>query len=110
MLKEIYEFNELDLIITPLISDADIIFTEMRLLFVESKKNDIIKILNELEKQNIDENSSIIIGSFESFIKVLTEVKKIYGIKSVSVAFSKMIDICKREIENNKLKKKNLMR
>lgn len=116
MLKEIYseiqslekkefsglnglEFVDVQKISTPAINDGDIEITEMKFMFVESRANNIKNVLDSLEKLEIDENSSIIVGSFESYIKLTQEVKKRYQIKSRSVAFSKMIDICEAYLE-----------
>lgn len=92
------KFKEVNSINTLSISDADIELTEMKFLFVENVKNNVNTVLNALEDQKLDENSRIVVGSFEDYIKVLTEVKKKYGIKSVSVAFGKMIEICMKDL------------
>jgi len=109
MLKEIYsemrsiesrEYSGLngikfmDTIPTVSINDGDIELTEMKFLFTESRSNNIKDVLAELEKQELSEDCSIVIGSYEAFIKVATEVKKKYNIKSNTVAFARMIDIC----------------
>lgn len=93
------DFKDLKEINSVSINDADIELTEMKLLFVESAKNEVRTILSILEEQKINENTYIVVGSFEEYIKVLTEVKKKYGIKSISIAFGKMIEICKKELE-----------
>jgi len=92
------KFKEVNSINMLSISDADIELTEMKFLFVENVKNNVNTVLNALEDQKLDENSHIVVGSFEDYIKVLTEVKKKYGIKSVSVAFGKMIEICMKNL------------
>lgn len=116
MLKEIYEeiqslekrefsglngldFVDVNKISTPAINDGDIEITEMKFMFVESRANNIKTVLDALEKMEIGEESSIIVGSFESYIRLTQEVKKRYQIKSRSVAFSKMIDICEAYLE-----------
>ena len=116
MLKEIYEeiqslekrefsglngldFVDVNKISTPAINDGDIEITEMKFMFVESRANNIKTVLDALEKMDIGEESSIIVGSFESYIRLTQEVKKRYQIKSRSVAFSKMIDICEAYLE-----------
>lgn len=116
MLKEIYEeiqslekrefsglngldFVDVNKISTPAINDGDIEITEMKFMFVESRANNIKTVLDTLEKMEIGEESSIIVGSFESYIRLTQEVKKRYQIKSRSVAFSKMIDICEAYLE-----------
>jgi hypothetical protein len=80
------------------INDGDIELTEIKFLFVESRKNDVRQVLDELEKQKLDKECSIVVGSFEAFIKTMTEVKKVYGIKSNTIAFGKMIEICKEAV------------
>jgi len=94
------KFKEINSINSLSISDADIELTEMKFLFVENVKNNVNTVLSVLEEQKLDENSRIILGSYEEFIKVLTEVKKKYGIKSVSVAFGRMIEICRKELSS----------
>lgn len=93
------KFIDVEKLQTASINDGDIELTEMKFLFVESKSNYIGGVLSELEKQDISRESAIIVGSFEAFIKVATEVKKKYNIKSNTVAFSKMIDICSEHIK-----------
>lgn len=116
MLKEIYDemqsiearefsglngikFIDTDKIPTVSINDGDIELTEIKFMFVESRSNDVKSVLSELEKQKISEDCGIVIGSFEAFIKVVTEVKKKFDIKSNTVAFSRMIDICKEYLK-----------
>lgn len=121
MLKEIYsemrsieareysglngiKFLDTDKIPTVSINDGDIELTEMKFLFTESRSNNVRNVLAELERQELSDNCSIVVGSYEAFIKVATEVKKKYGIKSNTVAFARMVDICK--IYLNELKEK----
>lgn len=78
---------------SPSINDGDIELTEMRFLFIESKKHNLERVLDELGKQDL-ENCGIVYGSFEAFIKVATAIKERYTIKSNTVAFSKMVEIC----------------
>lgn len=116
MLKEIYEemrsiearefsglngvqFIDASKIPTASINDGDIELTEMKFLFTESRSNDVKGVLAELEKQKLSEDCSIVVGSYEEFIKVVTEVKKAYNIKSNTVAFARMIDICKDHLK-----------
>jgi hypothetical protein len=118
MLKEIYsemrsieakefsglngmKFLDVNKIDTLSINDGDIELTEMKFLFVESRANDVKRILAELEKQKIDEKTSIVLGSFEAFIKALTAVKLKYDIKSNTVAFGRMIEICNEHLQEN---------
>lgn len=75
------------------INDGDIELTEMRFLFIESKKHNLERVLDELGKADL-ENCGIVYGSFEAFIKVATAIKERYTIKSNTVAFSKMVEIC----------------
>ncbi len=92
-------FVDVNKINMPAIGEGDIELTEMKFQFIESKSNSIKNTLEALEKMGIDEHSTIVVGSFEAYIKVLQEVKKTYDIKSKSVAFSKMIDICQSYLE-----------
>ena len=93
------EFIDVDGIKVNQINDADIELTEIKFLFVESRKNEVKSVLEALEKQKMDDNTSIVIGSFEEFIRVMTEVKARYQIKSNTVAFSRMVDICLKHLE-----------
>lgn len=119
MLKEIYEemrsieareysglngvqFIDASKIPTTSINDGDIELTEMKFLFTESRSNDVKGVLAELEKQKLSEDCSIVVGSYEEFIKVVTEVKKAHNIKSNTVAFARMIDICKAHLQEIK--------
>lgn len=116
MLKEIYkeiesieareytgfngaEFLDVDKINMPSINDGDIELAEMKFLFIESKKNDVQGVLKALEKFDIGKDDAIVVGSFEEFIKVATEVKKAYDIKSNTVAFARMIEICRTHLK-----------
>lgn len=117
MLKEIYEqmksiearefsglngvqFIDVNKIDASSIGDGDIELTEMKFLFVESRSNNVKSVLAALETQKIEEGSGIVVGSFEEFIKLVTEVKKAYNIKSNTVAFARMIDICSDHMKN----------
>lgn len=117
MLKEIYDemasiearefsglngidFIDIDQVKTPQINDDDIELTEMKFLFVQSRNNDVKKVLDVLSKQKIDENTSLVLGDFEIFIQMLTEIEKKFDIKSMTVAFSKMIDLCAEYLTN----------
>lgn len=91
-------FTDVSKISVPCINDRDLDLTLMKFYFIESKCNNVRNVLSALEKLDLDENSHIIVGSFEAFIKVMQEVKELYGVKSRSVAFSKMIDICEEHV------------
>lgn len=95
-------FVDVTRIPTPSIGDGDIVLTEMKFQFIESRSNSIKNVLKALEDLEIDENTSIVVGSFEAYIKVMQEIKKVYDIKSRSVAFSKMVDICEAYLEKVK--------
>lgn len=116
MLKEIYDemasieakeysglngidFINLDQVKTTQINDDDIELTEMKFLFIQSKANDVNGILNALSHLNIDEKTALVFGDFEIFIQTMTEIEKKFNIKSMTVAFAKMIDICKQHLE-----------
>jgi len=91
-------FLDIEKLSVSAINDGDIELTEIKFLFVESRKMEVRQVLAELERQNIDKECAIVIGSFDAFIKTMTEVKKVYGIKSNTIAFGKMIEICKEAI------------
>lgn len=115
MLKEIFEemrtieakeysglndidFIDLEQVKTTQINDEDIEFTEMKFLFIQSRANEVKGVLDALAKYKIDEKTSLIFGDFEAFIKAVTEIEKKFDIKSMTVAFSKMIDICQEHL------------
>lgn len=123
MLKEIYneiqsiesreftglnglKFIDIEKVPTTSINDGDIELTEMKFLFIESRKHDVEGVLKELEKHNLTETSALIYGSFEEYIKVATAIKKAYDIKSNTVAFSKMVEICKEHLAQKAEEKK----
>ncbi len=98
-------FIDVNKISTPSIGEGDIEITEMKFAYIESKSNSIKNTLAALEELDIDENTSVVVGKFEEFIKVMAAVKKQYDIKSRSVAFSKMVDICKAHLDELDAKK-----
>lgn len=117
MLKEIYKeiesieakeytglngmnFLDIEKLSVSSINDGDIELTEIKFLFIENRKNDVRAVLSELERLTLDKESAIVVGSFDAFIKTMTEVKKAYGIKSNTIAFGKMIEICKEALES----------
>jgi len=87
-------FVDVKKISVPSIGDGDIELTEMKFQFIESKSNSVKNVLQALEEMNIDENSSLVYGSFEAFISCCQNIKRKFNVKSRSIAFSKMIDIC----------------
>lgn len=93
------DFINLDQVKTTQINDDDIELTEMKFLFIQSKSNEVTGVLNALSKSKIDEKTALVFGDFEVFIQTMTEIEKKYNIKSMTVAFSKMIDICKEHLE-----------
>lgn len=95
------DFMDVDGISVSQINDGDIELTEMKFLFVESRAGDVSRLLAELEKQQLDENSAIVYGDFEEFIKTMTAIKAKFGIKSNTIAFGRMIDICSQYITSN---------
>lgn len=88
------QFVEVEKLQVSSINDGDIELTEVKFLFIENRKNDVKAVLSELEQQKIDKDCAIVVGSFDAFVKTMTEVKKVYGIKSNTVAFGRMIEIC----------------
>ena len=95
------QFIDIEKINLPSIGDADIELTEIKFLFIESKSNEVNEILKCLEDGKIDKKSNLVVGDFEQFIKLATAVKKKFGIRSNTVAFSRMIDICNDYLESN---------
>lgn len=96
-------FLDFEKINAPTINDGDIELTEMKFLFVESRAAEIREVLAALEKLRIEENCALVVGDFEPYIEVMTEVKKAFGVKSVSVAFNKMVEICRERLAEIKV-------
>lgn len=92
------DFLDFEKINAPTINDADIELTEMKFLFIQSRANEIREVLGVLEKLKIEENCALVVGDFEPYIEVMTEVKKAFGVRSVSVAFNKMVEICRERL------------
>lgn len=88
------EFIDIDGIKVNQISDADIELTEIKFLFVESRAKEVEKVIEVLEKSKVDDSTKLVVGSFDEFILTMTRVKEVFGVKSNTVAFGKMIDIC----------------
>lgn len=93
------DFIDIDQVKTTQINDDDIELTEMKFLFIQSRANDVKSVLDVLAKQKVDEKTALVFGDFEIFIKTMTEIEKKFNIKSMTVAFSKMIDICQEYLE-----------
>ncbi|NTV60606.1 MAG: ParB N-terminal domain-containing protein [Chlorobiaceae bacterium] len=115
MLKEIYReietveamefsglnglnFLDFEKINAPAINDADIELTEMKFLFIQSRANEVKQVLEVLEKMKIGDDCALVVGDFEPYIELMTAIKKAYGVKSVSVAFNKMVEICAEKL------------
>lgn len=96
------EMIDIDKIKTTQINDVNIDLTEIKFIFIESRVHEINGVLEVLEKCKLDENSKIIYGDFQEFIKVLTKIKAQFGVKSNTVAFGKMIEICEKYANDHK--------
>lgn len=92
------DFLEFEKISAPTINDADIELTEMKFMFIQSRANEIKDVLETLEKLKLDDEYGLVVGDFEPYVEVMTAVKKAYGVKSVSVAFNKMVEICQEKL------------
>ena len=97
------QFIDFEKIPTQTINDSELELTEMKFFFIEDKANDIKRILSELEELKIDEHSTVVVGDFEAFIRAMTDVKKVFGIKSNSIAFAKMVQICDEVLRDETL-------
>nr|PJZ91690.1 chromosome partitioning protein ParB [Leptospira ellisii] len=84
------------------ISESDIQLNEIRLFYADFDLKQIDLTLESLEKRLIDEKRDrIVLGEFEKFVEVMTEIKRRFNVKNHSVAFLKMIEICEDWIESN---------
>ncbi|MDV6237533.1 ParB N-terminal domain-containing protein [Leptospira ellisii] len=84
------------------ISESDIQLNEIRLFYADFDLKRIDLTLEALEKKLIDTmRDRVVLGEFERFIEVMTEVKKRFNVKNHSVAFLKMIEICEEWIQTN---------
>ncbi len=95
------DFMDVEGINVSQINDGEIELTEIKFLFVESRAQEVAQVLAELEKQKLDEHSAIVYGDFEEFIKTMTAIKARFGIKSNTVAFGRMIEICGQYLTSN---------
>ena len=78
------------------INDADIELVEMKFLFTKARSKEVAKILDRIEKLPESELTRLINIDFEDYIRVMTEIKKKSGIKSNTVAFNFMVELCER--------------
>nr|EMN20899.1 ParB-like protein [Leptospira santarosai serovar Arenal str. MAVJ 401] len=84
------------------ISESDIKLNEVRLFYGDLDLKQIDQTLELLEKKLIDEKRDrVVLGDFERFVEVMTEIKRRLNVKNHSVAFLKMIEICEEWIETN---------
>ncbi|RHX84763.1 ParB N-terminal domain-containing protein [Leptospira stimsonii] len=84
------------------ISESDIKLNEIRLFYSDLDLKQIDQTLELLEKKLVDEKRDrVVLGDFERFVEVMTEVKRRLNVKNHSVAFLKMIEICEEWIETN---------
>ncbi|WP_046691011.1 ParB N-terminal domain-containing protein [Leptospira santarosai] len=84
------------------ISESDIRLNEIRLFYGDLDLKQIDQTLELLEKKLIDEKRDrVVLGEFERFVEVMTEIKRRLNVKNHSVAFLKMIEICEEWIETN---------
>lgn len=84
------------------ISESDIQLNEIRLFYADFDLKRIDSTLESLEKKLIDEKRDrVVLGEFEKFVEVMTEIKRRFNVKNHSVAFIKMIEICEDWIQTN---------
>jgi len=95
------DFTEFDKMNLPSINESDIDLVTMAFTFTNSTAEQIDEVLEALEKQNVaKEDLNIVNIEFDDFIRVMTDVKTRLNIKSNSVAFLKMMNICKEHLDN----------
>jgi len=84
----------------PIINEQDIELHEIKFFFTNVRANQVLKLLEILEKEKIDpENTRIVNLDFKEFIKVLTEFKKFTHIKLNTIAFIKILGLVQNYIE-----------
>lgn len=95
--RTLFGFEPLNL---PTINESDIVFNEIRFFFTAYQLQRVDEILARLEAAVIDEKTDrVVFADFYEFIEVMTHVKEKAKIKNNSVAFLKMLDICREWLE-----------
>jgi len=95
------DFTEFEKINLPSINESEIDLVTMAFTFTNATAAQVEGVITALESQKINtEDLNLINIDFDDFIKVMTHVKTALNIKSNSVAFLKMINICKEHIDN----------
>lgn len=90
--KELFAYKPFEI---KAISEEDIEMTAVTFTFSETAWEHIGRVLERLDNQKLDPDySAFVLGSVDEFIRTLTEIKKRLNIKSRSVAFAKMCEIC----------------
>jgi hypothetical protein len=98
------DFTEFDKINLPSINESEIDLVTMSFTFTNATAKQVEDVIKALEKEKIyKEDVNLINIDFDDFIKVMTHVKTELNIKSNSVAFLKMMNICNDHI--NEIKK-----
>lgn len=81
------------------INEADINLIRLQFMVTKAKLDQVEDVLKALETRAFAEDSDrLIIGDFKEIVKIITEIKKKHNIKNDTVAFLKMIDICKEHL------------
>jgi hypothetical protein len=99
------DFIRLDDISLPSVNEKDITFVDVKYLFVQSKADDIEKVISELSKLAVDDDTKLVFGCYEEYISQLSAIKKYCNIKSNTIAFIRMIEICREYLSKTEPKK-----
>jgi len=84
------------------ISEDDIELDEITFIFAPQAKRNFDNLFDALDKIGMEEDKhQLVFGKVDTFVDVMTEVKKRYGIKSRSVAMIKMCEICRDHLADD---------
>ena len=90
--KELFAYKPFEI---KAISEEDIAMTTVSFTFSETGHANVDRVLERLDSLPVTSQDSVfVLGDVDEFIRTLTEIKKRLGIKSRSVAFAKMCEIC----------------
>ena len=98
--KELFKYHSLDF---SGISEQDIALNPVNLMFCDVNKEYTEKVFDDLNSRGLDpEKDSIVAGSIDRFVEIMTKCKKHLNIKNRSVAVLAMCRICEAWLDANK--------
>ena len=94
-------FKDCDPPAMPTINDDDLQVRELTLQFFPAERVEADSVIEKLQKVKIDPDDQLLVGfHLEEMIEVMTQVQKATKIKNTTVAFIKMMAICKDWLED----------